>query len=55
MLFDDFMFSLADEITNRRLINRAFPEPALWQFLYRLVKVERTLKKFKLAIGNVKP
>lgn len=53
LLYDDFMFSLREEIKNRRDINRPFSEFSVWEMLYKLAKAEASLQKFKLKIGNV--
>lgn len=55
LLYDDFMFSLKDEIKNRRAINRPFSESSVWEMLYKIVKAEASLQDFKLKIGNVSP
>lgn len=54
LLYEDYMFSLKDELKNRRNIGRFFPESSIWEILYKLVKVEKLLSNFKFSIGNVK-
>jgi hypothetical protein len=49
------MFCLKDEIKNRRAIKRTFSESSIWEILYKLIKAERLMQKFKLKVGNVKP
>ena len=54
MLYDDYMFDLKDEVKNRRAIKRYFPEFAVWEILFKIIKAASLLKKFELKIGNVK-
>jgi hypothetical protein len=55
LLFDDFVFPFKEEIKNRRQINRAFPEPFIWELLYKLVLTEKFMENNHITIGNVNP
>lgn len=53
--YDNYPYILADELENRRAVNRYFSEPELWYLLYSLVTAAHDFQKLNERIGDVRP
>lgn len=52
---EDYLYSLAPEIVNRKFIKRPFSESELLYLLYNLVKLATLLKEKGFSIGTINP